>query len=1264
MSSSIPGQSFQQTYETNIQQIKSLDLFDFEGKTLEQVASDFVASSAATIPALQRTTSRDQRPNLSTMEQEHTSDGQGVTDLWRDFETMYQERSQFLTSSPSLRALSQRSLNIEEALNSLVPAAQATIDCLDSLSKIHPFIGIAVQPFTLVIKLEIARRENDKKIVAVNVRMKDFMTCFFELRRFRHSESQTTENISIAERLEPAMHEIAKDIKECGSACDAYMKKSFLARATKAKNYESRFAEFIERFESHRQKLMETFVTHAAQGVDLINEKVNDLGLQLQRVEDGIETISGMAHALLNSLSSQRETDVLKFASKNGGFEKCLKDDELFKELVSRSGETWLQLSVQEGVTTQRAVIAKEELLRELKEDVDTIFERNMLVFDRKLKMQEMQLENIIKSESRNIIQTFSSGAHDRITDPGLRKIWKDMGWKGSVKARHFVLALHDYYSEEARGTLYRKQSLNAQPTAPISFPTPSVRNDDWALAYINATYVQSILEAIDDDGTGFISVKEVNTFIASRPDGWSLPEWLAYWALGWHISVTAYRDKIRSTAQAMYSTARTVLPPNRQWVAEYFMYSSFDQVELMLRSTLPINNYQGLQDPDLSRITKEYTEAEEKRIESNLKAVAHELDTPTTVHLVTGEGRIERYALPLLHLLLLHHHKILQIACKHVIKPDELFTLARSLGSVFDAIHYRIQNLKALFKQTHLDVDNRFENFAFGMLLLLTKPTKSSPRNNILSEELYESMQRSTNATDTAHEQEGELPLDIVKFGVQDTLEFPYSEKGQASESFSEISQQFHPILGVWTCRISYLDSDDDLAQYTSQITIEEDAVDGNITAMASTGPGMTANFRGTARATETGFDLNVVEDTEERSFRATVDVETGIMAVSWSDGWEEQYTRTPPSLVRYRYTPQQFLEDPTRSRRAFAWNAVLHVVRQKLWDKKFIQARLLERKRFVELSLRLQIDLAGYTPRKPLDRAEKMELSQLQVCLTPAQAKFFLAITQFELDKVTKHRNSCDNCYGSIIGPRLFCLECANQDLSDYVDLCLTCADKLPPPSRGFTHLVSHSMVKVKYVLHDVFYADVVDRAKRMADRIKRLFSPPETGANVVSIDKRPEQPMTAKLCDSCSQPIVLPCWVCLDCQDDLFICLQCDSEGKPTTRKDSDHKIEHHLLRVAAPSTTEEASTVNERLDSLQQRIVNMEQKLSATLSGHDESINRRLSTLEEKLSVYEAETALRISGLESLLRQFLPRLELALPKLAPLSEGEGPAGGSEV
>lgn len=89
------------------------------------------------------------------------------------------------------------------------------------------------------------------------------------------------------------------------------------------------------------------------------------------------------------------------------------------------------------------------------------------------------------------------------------------------------MLALHDYYTERlSAGDTPIRSSISGLPSPQTpgraSMMAARKRQDDrWALAYINAAYVQPILEAVDDDGTGFVSVKEVNTFVAERPDGW-----------------------------------------------------------------------------------------------------------------------------------------------------------------------------------------------------------------------------------------------------------------------------------------------------------------------------------------------------------------------------------------------------------------------------------------------------------------------------------------------------------------------------------------------------------------------------------------------------------------------------------------------------------------------------------------------------------------------------------------------------------------------
>ena len=83
-------------------------------------------------------------------------------------------------------------------------------------------------------------------------------------------------------------------------------------------------------------------------------------------------------------------------------------------------------------------------------------------------------------------------------------------GWKGNVKARHFILALRDYFHEKYE----TDRKANVQESL-ISL------SDKWAFQYIDVPYLQPILEAVDDDASGFIRISEVNAFTTSRPKDW-----------------------------------------------------------------------------------------------------------------------------------------------------------------------------------------------------------------------------------------------------------------------------------------------------------------------------------------------------------------------------------------------------------------------------------------------------------------------------------------------------------------------------------------------------------------------------------------------------------------------------------------------------------------------------------------------------------------------------------------------------------------------
>jgi hypothetical protein len=110
-------------------------------------------------------------------------------------------------------------------------------------------------------------------------------------------------------------------------------------------------------------------------------------------------------------------------------------------------------------------------------------------------------------------------------------------GWKGSVKATHFVIALHDHFALKAGQALRRTQEIsNASFDAPAETTsntdtanatdtdmsvTDTAAEDSWALEYINVRQIQPLIEAIDDDGSSFVTVNEVNDFTSRRPKGW-----------------------------------------------------------------------------------------------------------------------------------------------------------------------------------------------------------------------------------------------------------------------------------------------------------------------------------------------------------------------------------------------------------------------------------------------------------------------------------------------------------------------------------------------------------------------------------------------------------------------------------------------------------------------------------------------------------------------------------------------------------------------
>ena len=89
-----------------------------------------------------------------------------------------------------------------------------------------------------------------------------------------------------------------------------------------------------------------------------------------------------------------------------------------------------------------------------------------------------------------------------------------DQRWRSIVKARTLVLAVHDHF-------LHKFSSRTDQVDEDGNTSSPDNMEDSWTLEYINILRLQPIIEAFDDDASGFVSIAEVNRFASARPSDW-----------------------------------------------------------------------------------------------------------------------------------------------------------------------------------------------------------------------------------------------------------------------------------------------------------------------------------------------------------------------------------------------------------------------------------------------------------------------------------------------------------------------------------------------------------------------------------------------------------------------------------------------------------------------------------------------------------------------------------------------------------------------
>jgi len=321
---------------------------------------------------------------------------------------------------------------------------------------------------------------------------------------------------------------------------------------------------------------------------------IDHANVVLANVQQDISVVSAnLDHyfsELFRKLDTPLDRDVLTFIAKNGGADKCIQNDDVLKQLLSRTGE-------KVGENNERALSVQqkggiEEIRKELQQellDIEDSLTEHFLRFEKLLDVQKNSLTRIsdqlvehgqfMKGHDAKLDRILSilPGPATKVKDPvgviynlcraeflinfdsllrnsneygilwylcsryilGQAPFLFLQGAKTSVKAKVFVSTLRDHLMNEGSvpGTPQAETMITGSSSGsfltdePSTFTSSDIRTrptyrevdekDIWVFDFINVAHVQPIVEAMDDDCSGFISVKEANTFALSRPKGW-----------------------------------------------------------------------------------------------------------------------------------------------------------------------------------------------------------------------------------------------------------------------------------------------------------------------------------------------------------------------------------------------------------------------------------------------------------------------------------------------------------------------------------------------------------------------------------------------------------------------------------------------------------------------------------------------------------------------------------------------------------------------
>ncbi|KZV94095.1 hypothetical protein EXIGLDRAFT_767390 [Exidia glandulosa HHB12029] len=541
------------------------------------------------------------------------------------------------------------------SLSAFEHAGSILLQALDIVQEVHPFVKVAVSAFKAAYELNKTRHDNDKKIDLVFSKIASMMGVLADMRDIADPQATNTHRYN---QFRDKLETVAREIKDCSAVCDTYSQQKFLKKTFAAKSWDKKFIEFFDLFDRRRVELhqdLSVFVAadmrHVATAMRVQRDRTN-------RAE------------LFRQLEHPKLREMTKFVNAKGGAAAFLattpEGERLFRELQTKlKGADDDNDTLSDPRKQPSAQALKSEIRKCESADIEKLLEKDRQGFDRKFDAMKdkpysyPEYEDKLDKMKVDIIEAIRAGAHDKLTDNDVRQVWQDMGWKGSVKARHLVAALSDFYQQK-----YGRDAPNNQGS----------QEDAWVTSYIELSRTRPIVEAIDSDSSGWVTVREANAFAASRPEEFTVTMWIAYWAAGFRVICLAYAEEIQDMRAMMGQLALRALPSNQRAVDSYLSEHSLYIVDQLVHGIITSADESDERMPmNLVHRFHGYKTSEKEYLTNLIERLHWEIDAQNSLSIITGGGRIEQFIFPLLSLLLTRHLEILKLAATVKLSEEEL---------------------------------------------------------------------------------------------------------------------------------------------------------------------------------------------------------------------------------------------------------------------------------------------------------------------------------------------------------------------------------------------------------------------------------------------------------------------------------------------------------------------------------------------------------------------------------------------------------------